>query len=111
MDHAGDPVLDRFQLKILVRFAPRQSIRPMNDLLSDSQAKPELDFIGSLVDAEMGAYYHWINQQRLPGASQSAFLAWFEDHPQAVVVSPALPHGVESESAIDLGRLLELALS
>jgi hypothetical protein len=83
----------------------------MNDLLSDSQAKPELDFLGSLVDADMGAYYHWINQQRLPGASQSVFLAWFEDHQQAIVVSPALPHGVESDSSIDLGKLLELALS
>jgi hypothetical protein len=142
MDTAGDPVLDRFQLKILtegsgtqifsttfvqwssrealrraqpltllVRFAPRQSMRPMNDLLSDSQARTELDFIGSLVDADMGAYYHWINQQRLPGASQSIFVAWFEDHQQAIVVSPALPHGVESESSIDLGKLLELALS
>lgn len=138
----GDPVLDRFQLKVLtegsgtqifsttfaqwtarealrraqpltllVRFAPRQSKRPMNDLLSDSNAKPELDFVGSLIDADMGAYYHWINQQRLPGASQSVFIAWFEDHQQAVAVSPALPHGVESESAIDLGKLLELALS
>jgi hypothetical protein len=142
MDKADDPVLDRFQLKILtegsgtqifsttfaqwsarealrraqpltllVRFAPRQSVRPMNDLISDSQARPELDFAGSLVDADMGAYYHWINQQRLPGASQSVFLAWFEDHQQAIVVSPTLPHGVESESAIDLGKLIELASS
>lgn len=142
MDPAGDPVMDRFQLKVLtegsgsqifsttfaqwsarealrraqpltllVRFVPRQSMRPMNDLLSDSQATPEVDFVGSLVDADMGAYYHWINQQRLPGASQSVFLGWFENHQQAVVVSPALPHGVESESSIDLGKLLELALS
>jgi hypothetical protein len=142
MDKTGDPVLDRFQLKVLTegsgtqifsttfvqwsarealrraqpltllaRFAPRQSVRPMNDMLSDSQARPELDFIGSLVDADMGAYYHWINQQRLPGASQSVFLAWFEGHQQAVVVSPTLPRGVESTSAVDLGKLLDLALS
>lgn len=138
----GDPVLDRFQLKVLtegsgtqifsttfaqwtarealrraqpltllVRFAPRQSKRPMNELLSDSSDKLELDFVGSLIDADMGAYYHWINQQRLQGASQSVFVAWFEDHQEAVVVSPAFPHGVESESAISLGKLLELALS
>lgn len=142
MENAGDPVLERFQLKILtegsgtqifsttfaqwsarealrraqpvtllVRFAPRQRQRPMSELLSDSGAKPELDLMGSLVDGEMGAYYHWINQQRLPGASQSVFLAWFEDHPEAVVVSPSLPHGVESTSPIDLGKLLHLALS
>ena len=142
MDNAGDPVLDRFQLKVLtegsgtqifsttfaqwsarealrraqpltllVRFTPRQKLRSMNELLSDSHSIPELDFVGSLVDAEMGAYYHWINQQRLSGASQSVFIAWFEDHEQAIVVSPALPRGVDWVSEISLERLFELALS
>jgi hypothetical protein len=142
MGKTEDPVLGRFQLKVLtegsgtqifsttfaqwsardalrraqpltllVRFAPRQRMRPMNELLSDSQAIPELDFIGSLIDADMGAYYHWINQQRLPGASQSVFIAWFEDHAQAVAVSPTLPHGVEWVSEISMKGLLELALS
>ena len=83
----------------------------MNELLSNARANPELDFFGSLVDADMGAYYHWINQQRLPGAAQSVFVAWFEDHQQAVAVSPALPRGVESKSAIGLGKLLELAMA
>jgi hypothetical protein len=98
-------------LTLLVRFAPRQRQRPMNELLSDSDAVPELDPIGSLVDADMGAYYHWINQQRLTGASQSIFLAWFEDHQQAIAISPNLPRGVDSTSAIGLGKLLDLALS
>lgn len=142
MDKAGDPVLDRFQVKLLtegsgtqifsttfaqwtarealrraqpltllVRFAPRQRQRPMNDLLSNEAGNPGLDLVGSLVDADMGAYYHWINQQRLPGASQSVFLAWFEGHQQAITVSPNLPHGVESTSPIDLRKLLNLALS
>lgn len=142
MDKAGDPVLDRFQVKLftegsgtqifsttfaqwtarealrkaqpltlLVRFAPRQRQRPMNELLSDAAGNPGLDLVGSLVDADLGAYYHWINQQRLPGAPQSVFLAWFEDHQQAITVSPALPHGVESTSPIGLQKLLNLALS
>jgi hypothetical protein len=142
MERSGDPVLDRFQLKVLtegsgtqifsttfaqwstrdalrraqpltllVRFAPRQRMRSMNELLSDSQAIPELDFTGSLIDADMGAYYHWINQQRLPGASQSIFIAWFEDHEQAVAVSPTLPRDVEWVSEISMKGLLELALS
>lgn len=98
-------------LTLLVRFAPRQRLRPMNELLSDSKTPPELDFIGSLVDADMGAYYHWINQQRLPGAAQSSFLAWFEDHEQAVLICPGLPRGVESTSPIDFKKLLDLALS
>ncbi len=141
MDESVDPILSRFQLKLLtegsgtqifsttfaqwaarealrraqpltllVRFTPRQRQRPLNELLSNTHAAPELDFIGSLVDADMGAYYHWINQQRLSGAPQSVFLCWFEEHQQALVVSPTMPRGVESTSAIDLGKILELAL-
>jgi hypothetical protein len=98
-------------ITLLVRFAPRQRLRPMNELLSDSHSTPELDVVGSLVDADMGAYYHWINQQRLPGDSQSVFIAWFEGHQQAVAISPTLPRGVESDSSIDLGRLLEMAFT
>jgi hypothetical protein len=98
-------------LTLLVHFTPRQRQRPLNELLLNSHAEPELDLVGSLVDADMGAYYHWINQQRLSGASQSVFLAWFEDHRQAIVVSPTLPRGVESSSAMDIGKILDLAQS
>jgi hypothetical protein len=59
-------------LTLLVRFAPRQRQKPMNELLSVSNSNPELDLAGSLVDADMGAYYHCINQQRLAGAEQSS---------------------------------------
>jgi hypothetical protein len=140
MSAAGDPVLDRFQLKLftegsgtqifsttfaqwtarealrraqpltlLVRFAPRQRQRPMNELMTSSDSKLELDPAGSLVDADMGAYYQWINQQRLPGSEQSAFLVWFEGHSQALAIGPSLPRGTTSSSAIDLGQLLSLA--
>src|SRR5579871_1686059 len=109
MDKAGDPVLDRFRLKILtegsgtqifsttfaqwttrevlrraqaltlvVRFAPRQWQKPMNELLAGTRGEAALDPLGSLVDADMAAYYHWINQQRLPEAENSTFLVWFE---------------------------------
>jgi hypothetical protein len=78
----------------------------MNELLSAVAAHPEFDFVGSLVDADMGAYYNWLNQQRLPGAEQSSFLAWFEGHSQALAIGPATPRGTESTSAVDLGQLL-----
>jgi hypothetical protein len=104
-------VLRRAQpLTLFVRFAPRQRQRPMNELLSGSHSDAELDFVGSLVDADMGAYYNWLNQQRLPGANQSVFLAWFEGHEQAVVISPYMPRGTESNSVLDLGELLSLAV-
>lgn len=93
-------------LTLLVRFAPRQRQKPMNELLSTSDRGSDLDLIGSLVDADMGAYYNWINQQRLPGAEQSSFLVWFENHSTAVVIGPSVPHGTESHGATDIGKLL-----
>ena len=98
-------------LTLLVRFAPRQRQRPMNELMTSSDSKVQLDPVGSLVDADMGSYYHWINQQRLPGADQSAFLIWFEGHNQALAIGPSLPRGTTSNSAIELGQLLALAVS
>ena len=97
-------------LTLMVRFAPRQRQKPMNELLSAVAARPEFDFVGSLVDADFGAYYNWLNQQRLPGAEQSSFLVWFEGHSQALVIGPSMPRGTESTSAADLEQLLAWAV-
>jgi hypothetical protein len=136
MNPSADPVLNYFQLKVLtegsgtqifsttfvqwtareslrraqpltmlVRFGPRQRQRPMNDLLSNNIA-PELDPAGSLVDADMGAWYNWINQQRLPGSERSAFLVWFEGHNQALAISPSMARGTQSNSPVTLADLL-----
>jgi hypothetical protein len=94
---------------LLVRFAPRQRQRPMNELMAGGDSNPELDPTGSLIDADMGAYYQWINQQRLPGSERSSFLVWFEGHSQALAIGPSLPRGTESNSALDLQQLLSLA--
>jgi hypothetical protein len=91
---------------LLVRFAPRQRQKPMNELLSAGQAPDEPDFLGSLVDADMGSYYNWLNQQRLPGAEQSSILVWFEDHNQALAIGPYMPRGTESTSVTGLRDLL-----
>jgi hypothetical protein len=133
----SDPVMDRFQLKVLteasgtqifattfaqwtarealrraqpltllVRFAPRQKQKPMNEMISGSQNPPELDPVGSLVDADFGAYYNWLNQQRLTGAEQSSFLVWFEGHNEAVAVGPAWPRGTQSNAPAKMKQLL-----
>jgi hypothetical protein len=94
-------------LTLLVRFAPRQRQKPMNELLAATLETAELDPVGSLVDADMAAYYNWLNQQRLPGANQSSFLVWFEGHTQALVIGPATPRGTTSTSAITLPALLK----
>jgi hypothetical protein len=134
---AKDPVLDRFQIRLLTegsgtqvfsttftqwaarealrrarpltllaRFAPRQRQKPMNELLSAMSDVVEYDPAGSLVDADMGAYYNWLNQQRLPGAEQSSFLVWFEGQSEALAIGPGMARGTESTSSADLAQIL-----
>jgi hypothetical protein len=137
LDNAGDPVLDRFKIKLLTegsgtqifsttfaqwaaretlrraepltlltRFAPRQRQRPMNELLAAGAEPAELDPVGSLVDADMGAYYNWLNQQRLSGAEHSSFLVWFENHNSAVAIGPGIARGTTSSTEANLSQLL-----
>jgi hypothetical protein len=93
-------------LTVLTRYAPRQRENQMNELLAEHQRKPELDPKGSLIDADMGAYYTWLNQQRLPGEEKSAFVAWFEDHEEAIVIAPGFEAGKRSDRAIDMADLI-----
>lgn len=95
---------------LIVRFAPRQRLKPMNELIAPGGERPELDPMGSLVDADMGAFYNWLNQQRLPGADKSAFLAWFEGRSMAVVIGPTVPRGTESSEPTDMKQLLAWVL-
>jgi hypothetical protein len=66
-----------------------------------------LDPQGSLVDADMGAYYTWLNQQRLAGADKSSFLVWFEDHSEALAIGPAWARGAESSNPVSLQDLVK----
>jgi len=103
---AAREVLRRAQpLTIVARYAPRQREKQMNELLAERQRKPELDPQGSLVDADMGAYYTWLNQQRLTGDDRSAFLVWFEGHSEALAIAPSIERGKRSDAAVDLAEL------
>ena len=79
----------------------------MNELLSANHSQAEIDAEGSIVDADMGAYYNWLNQQRLSGAEQSSFLVWFEDHNEALVIAPTMPRGTDSSSPVSVGDLVK----
>lgn len=99
-------------LTLCAHFAPRQRARSMDELLTESKslAKEETDAAGSLIDADMGAYYTWLNQQRLPGAEDSRFLAWFENRSEAVLIAPHVKKAMLHPSEIKLESLIETVL-
>jgi hypothetical protein len=104
---AAKEVLRRARpVTLLTRFASRQTEESADEELSGAQKSPVLDAKGSLVDADMGAYYTWLNLQRLSEANQSAFLAWFEGQREAVAIAPSLVPGSECHDALDLEALL-----
>ncbi len=102
-------VLRRAQpVTLLARFTPRQREQTLKETLARRQeSSVVLDPEGSLIDADMGAYYTWINAQRLPGSERSAFLVWFEGHSEALAAAPGLAGGSESGEAVELERLVE----
>ncbi|HEX4769454.1 MAG TPA: hypothetical protein VH351_01395 [Bryobacteraceae bacterium] len=88
---------------LVARFAPRRQEAPIGAPDAD---KVPFDPEGSLVDADMGAYYTWLNQQRLPGAEQSRFIAWFEGHNEALAIGPSLQAGTENGKPTALRDIL-----
>ncbi len=91
---------------LLMRYRPRQRQRPMNELIAGTGEGNVADPAGSLVDADMGAFYTWINQQRLTGAEQSAFVVWSEAHNQAIAIGPGMPKSTTSSSVPTMKQLL-----
>jgi hypothetical protein len=54
----------------------------------------------------MGAYYTWLNQQRLSEAERALFLIWFEGHNEALAIGPTLAGGAESDQRLNLAQIL-----
>ena len=94
-------------LTLFARFSTRQASAPMEQLLVRDPLQQPQDREGSLVDADMGAYYTWINQSRLVGAEQSRFLVWFEGHRIACAIAPTLPRGTISTASTNLRQVMD----
>lgn len=91
---------------LVLRYTPRLRQKSMNELISGTSDKNEVDGAGSLIDADMGAYYTWIDQQRLAGADQSSFVAWSQAHKQAIVIGPGMAKGTESSNVPTMRKVL-----
>lgn len=94
-------------LTLIARFANRQTDAPLEQLLARDPLVQTQDPQGSLVDADMGAYYTWINQRRLRGSDSARFLAWWEDRQMAVAITPLLPGGTTSSVRATIPQILE----
>ncbi len=100
-------VLRRAQpLTLLARFTPRIYEQSMRELIVGAHNRPVTDPQGSLIDADMGAYYTWINQQRLSEAEQASFLVWFEDGREALAIAPSLRRATQDTRSIGMSELL-----
>jgi hypothetical protein len=104
---AGREILRRARPQSLfLRFRLRQLARPIDELLAADSAKPSPDPRGSLIDADLGAFYTWINLQRLPGADASRFVVCCENGEEALAAGPSLPKGTTSDATCSLQNIL-----
>lgn len=92
---------------LLLRFTPRQAQQGMNEMLSGAP-QAGLDPAGSLIDAEQGALYTWINLRRLPAAEKASCLVWHEASGQAVVVGPGIAAGTHIDTVHTMQQALQL---
>lgn len=91
---------------LLLRYAPRQRYQPFNELLRAADPS-SMDPDGALRDAEIGAYYTWIEMKRISSPRQGTFLAWVEGTSQAVLIGNNAPHGTQCNTPLQLKDALE----
>jgi hypothetical protein len=91
---------------LLARYAPRERELSLGEVLSNPHQERGTDPEGSLIDADMGAYYTWLSQQRLSRPEDARFLVWFEGQSQALAIAPKLQAGTECTDRIGLSEVL-----
>ncbi len=91
---------------LLLRYTPRQSHRDMNEMFASTTIS-SLDPQGSFRDAEMGAYYNWIEMSRIAEPGKLTFLAWVEDRPLAVILSSNAAAGTVCRDPLTVTKALE----
>jgi hypothetical protein len=88
---------------LLARFAPRSR---NVDFLDEHAVQSGLDADGALVDADMGAYYTWLNLQRVPGTGQRSFLVAAENGQGAVAIGPGMAAEATATNAVTLHNIV-----
>jgi len=89
---------------MLIRFAPRVRNADFLDVRPTNLA---LDANGALIDADIGAYYTWLNLRRLPNAATTQFIAIAENGQGAVAIGPGMSAGAITQSPATLKKIVE----
>jgi hypothetical protein len=92
--------------QLLVRFAPRQRQRTLNQLFDAATNVEVSDPEGSLRDADIAAYYILLDLLRIADPAHITFLAWRENFGHAVLISPRAPAGHADDAPLDLSAAL-----
>lgn len=92
--------------QLLVRFAPRQRQRTLNQLFDAATNVEVPDPEGSLRDADIAAYYILLDLLRIADPAHITLLAWRENHGHAVIISPRAPAGHVDDASLDLSAVL-----
>jgi hypothetical protein len=88
-------------LTVLLRYGPRQRQRSLDDLFrraDDDSLDPE----GALRDAEMGAYYNFLEMDRITSPGRGTFVLWIEGTTTGILVAPGAPAGARTDMPISL---------
>lgn len=91
---------------LILRYAARQTHRDLNQMFA-TDSQPSLDPAGSFRDAEMGAFYNWLEMRRITAAGKLTFCAWIEAHSTAVILSANAPAGNTCTTPMTLRQALE----
>jgi len=63
--------------------------------------------VEAIGDAEMGAYYNWIEMNRIIALGKLTFAVWVEYHPFAVIISPNAPSQTVCSTPLTLQETLK----
>jgi hypothetical protein len=105
-------VLRRAQpLTLCARYAPRIRQRAFDAMVQAASSTDRevdgLDAEGSLIDADMGAYYTYLEMKKMPQAQESTFLVYVEGQSQGFLAGPRVPAGTRNDSHIQLSKIFE----
>ncbi|SDE91958.1 hypothetical protein [Terriglobus roseus] len=90
---------------VLLRYGPRQRHRGLNEMVEEPDSTTP-DPEGSLVDAEMNAFYNWIAMKRITAPGRLTTLAWAEGSSRAVLISPGTKPNTISSRPLTISQAL-----